>query len=79
MDALEAIQAKIQAVRPDLLPLVAPLIEAVRLDYGGDTDYIKKSKALRKVTLKKLAKTSRETARRNQVTRRTAQRWGKRP
>lgn len=47
MDVLEAVQAQINQARPDLLPVIAPLLESVRQTYGGDTDYIKKSKSPR--------------------------------
>lgn len=78
-DILDAIQDRLHAINPAVLPIIAPVLEEIRIEYGGDSLYIKKSKAMRKATVRTPASTSREVARRNYITRRTAQLWARVP
>lgn len=75
MDVLEAVHARLRQAHPELLSEIELLIESVRIEYGGDTSYIRKAKGIRRTTVKALSLNTREMARSHSITRRTAQRW----
>lgn len=72
-DILDTIREKL-AAHPDLADTVAPVLEQVRREYGGDTVYIRLPR------IRDLSPGSvREIAVRNHVSTRTVQRWTRRP
>lgn len=68
-DILDIIREKLSGHAPAVLDSVAPVLDDVRFEFGGEMVYVRRPK------IREVDGNSKDIARRHDVTRRTVQRW----